>query len=85
MKTVKIEICCGSADDVIEAYKAGADRAELNSNLFIGGLTPSVGALRDNAQPHSSAPGRWPRWSVTPPEESRYFRELESRLRTRGR
>ena len=46
MGTVKIEVCCGSADDVIEAYKAGADRAELNSSLSQGGLTPSVGALR---------------------------------------
>ncbi|MDR1515921.1 MAG: hypothetical protein LBS45_09510 [Synergistaceae bacterium] len=46
MGAVKIEICCGSADDVIEAYKAGADRAELNSCLFLGGLTPTVGALR---------------------------------------
>jgi copper homeostasis protein len=46
MKNIKIEICCGSADDVIAAYKAGADRAELNSDLFHGGLTPTIGALR---------------------------------------
>ena len=46
MAKVLLEICCGSADDVIEAAKAGADRVELNSNLFQGGLTPSVGALR---------------------------------------
>ena len=43
---VLIEICCGSAEDVIEAKRAGADRVELNSDLFHGGLTPSVGALR---------------------------------------
>lgn len=45
MKRVLLEVCCGSADDVIEAYKAGADRAELSSDLFHGGLTPTVGAL----------------------------------------
>lgn len=45
MKKVLLEVCCGSADDVIEAYRAGADRVELNSDLFHGGLTPTVGAL----------------------------------------
>lgn len=42
---VKVEVCCGSADDVIQAYKAGASRVELNSCLFHGGLTPTVGSL----------------------------------------
>ena len=41
-----LEICCGSADDVIRAWKGGAHRVELNSNLFHGGLTPTVGSLR---------------------------------------
>ena len=45
MKRVLLEVCCASADDVIEAYKAGADRVELNSSLFHGGLTPSIGSL----------------------------------------
>lgn len=45
MKKVKLEICCGSADDVIQAHKAGADRVELNSDLFHGGLTPTIGSL----------------------------------------
>ena len=45
MNNVLLEVCCGSADDVIEAYKAGADRVELNSDLFHGGLTPTAGAL----------------------------------------
>ncbi len=44
MKPV-IEICCGSADDVIEAQRAGADRVELNSAMTLGGLTPSLGEL----------------------------------------
>lgn len=43
---IRIEVCCGSADDVIEAFHAGADRVELNSDLFHGGLTPTVGSLR---------------------------------------
>lgn len=45
MHNVILEVCCGSADDVIQAYKAGADRVELNSNLFHGGLTPTIGEL----------------------------------------
>lgn len=39
------EACCGSAEDAIRAYQGGADRAELCSDLFHGGLTPSMGAL----------------------------------------
>lgn len=45
MEKVVIEVCCGSVDDVVRAAEAGADRVELNSALFVGGLTPSVGAL----------------------------------------
>ena len=42
---ILLEICCGSADDAIEAFRGGADRVELNNNLFQGGLTPSIGTL----------------------------------------
>ena len=45
MKKVLLEVCCGSADDVIEAHRGGADRVELNGDLFHGGLTPTVGSL----------------------------------------
>ena len=45
MSKVLVEVCCGSADDVIQSYKAGANRVELNSNLFHGGLTPTLGEL----------------------------------------
>ena len=39
------EICCGSAEDAMLAYRAGANRVELNSDLFHGGLTPTLGSL----------------------------------------
>ena len=55
MHRILLEICCGSADDVIEAAKGGANRVELNSNLFQGGLTPSVGTLKI-AKKHSDIP-----------------------------
>lgn len=46
MDTVRLEICCGSTQDALCAYQAGADQVELNSALFLGGLTPTVGTLR---------------------------------------
>ncbi|MBQ4347892.1 MAG: copper homeostasis protein CutC [Firmicutes bacterium] len=46
MNNIKLEVCCGSAEDVFAAAKAGADRVELNSALFLGGLTPSPGTVR---------------------------------------
>jgi len=45
MARVQLEICCGSLDDAVEAGVGGADRVELCSALFLGGLTPSYGAL----------------------------------------
>ena len=43
--TMKIELCCGSLGDAITAYKNGADRVELCSCIYFGGLTPSPNAL----------------------------------------
>ena len=45
MNRYLLEVCCGSVEDVLQAEKGGADRVELNSCLFHGGLTPSVGEL----------------------------------------
>ncbi|NMA95817.1 MAG: copper homeostasis protein CutC [Clostridiales bacterium] len=45
MNDILVEICCGSFLDALEAEKAGADRIELNSSLFFGGLTPSAGTI----------------------------------------
>ena len=42
---ILIEVCCGSVDDAVEAEKGSADRVELNSSLFFGGLTPSLGSI----------------------------------------
>ena len=45
MRPFLFEVCCGSAEDAIAAWKGGADRVELNSDLFHGGLTPTLGSL----------------------------------------
>lgn len=56
MKDFLLEICCGSAEDGLAAIKGGADRIELNSDLFHGGLTPTVGALRVIKKEYPSFP-----------------------------
>lgn len=45
MRKILMEVCCGSVDDAVQAQKGGADRIELNSCLFHGGLTPSIGTM----------------------------------------
>lgn len=40
-----LEICCGSYYDAVQAASGGARRIELNSGLYLGGLTPSLGTL----------------------------------------
>lgn len=41
-----LEVCCGSYEDALIAYENGAKRVELNSALYLGGLTPTLGSLR---------------------------------------
>lgn len=43
---VQVEICCGSYEDALQAAKNGAGRIELNSALYLGGLTPTLATLK---------------------------------------
>lgn len=44
-KSIIVEVCCGSIEDVYTANQNNVDRIELNSALELGGLTPSLGTL----------------------------------------
>lgn len=43
---LKIEICVEGIDGLVAAQNAGADRVELCASLLEGGLTPSLGTIR---------------------------------------
>ena len=45
-KPLKIEICVEGIDGLVAAQHAGADRVELCASLVEGGLTPSLGTVR---------------------------------------
>ena len=45
IQRILVEICCASLEDALEAERGGADRVELCSALFLGGLTPSLGTI----------------------------------------
>lgn len=45
LKKVLIEVCCGSTEDALQSAKGGAERVELCSNMFQGGMTPTLGML----------------------------------------
>lgn len=42
-----IEICVENTDGLVAAQNAGADRVELCASLLEGGLTPSIGVVRE--------------------------------------
>lgn len=45
---IKLEICTASPEDCVAAEQGGADRVELNCALMLGGLSPSLGCLRES-------------------------------------
>lgn len=47
---VTLEVCIASVADAVAARDGGADRLELNCALAVGGLTPSLGLLREVRQ-----------------------------------
>jgi copper homeostasis protein len=47
-RAIKLEVCTASVEDCVKAERGGADRVELNCALMLGGLTPSLGALRES-------------------------------------
>jgi copper homeostasis protein len=48
--SVLLEVCVNCASDAIAAAQAGADRIELCSGLELGGLTPTLGCIRETLQ-----------------------------------
>ena len=46
MPNILVEVCCNTAEDVFRAKQGGAQRVELNNAIFLGGLTPSIGAVK---------------------------------------
>jgi len=47
MHKTLLEVCCGSLPDAVAAERGGADRVELCSALFLGGLTPSWATIQE--------------------------------------
>ncbi len=46
MKHIKVEVCAGSVQDCLIAQEIGADQIELNSAVYMGGLTPSLATVK---------------------------------------
>ena len=53
--TPLVEICVEGIDGFLAAQEGGADRVELCASLIEGGLTPSLGVVRE-AQKHAHIP-----------------------------
>lgn len=48
VKKIQIEVCAYSLESCISAEKAGANRIELCSGLYEGGLTPPIGLILES-------------------------------------
>lgn len=46
-RSILVELCAGGIDDVLVGAAAAVDRIELNSGMALGGLTPSMGLVRN--------------------------------------
>ncbi|WP_373163234.1 copper homeostasis protein CutC [Agathobaculum sp. Marseille-P7918] len=80
-----LEICCGSYEDALNAYRGGAERIELNSALHLGGLTPTAACLslvlRDTkVKVICMVRPRGAGFCYTPDEKTQMFAEAEELL-----
>lgn len=46
-QNIMLEVCCGDIDSVVAAAEGGAHRVELCAALAEGGVTPSIGLIRE--------------------------------------
>jgi copper homeostasis protein len=46
-RRILLEVAVASLEDALAAEAGGADRLELNAALALGGLTPSLGMVRE--------------------------------------
>lgn len=46
MSRVLVEVCCGSAEEAVDAASAGADRLEVCGGFEVGGVTPTPGTVQ---------------------------------------
>lgn len=72
-----LEVCAGGLEDCLAAQAGGAKRIELNSALFLGGLTPTVSVLQEVRDRGVTLPIVC---MVRPRGAGFYYNELEKQL-----
>lgn len=79
MRRVLLEVAIAGPEDAVAAESGGADRLELSSGLELGGLTPSLGLLRETVQA-----SRLPVWVLLRPRPGGFvYNPADSRVITR--